>query len=60
MLKTNTKAPDFKLPSTSKDKYSLKDSLVNMSLFIFIQKMTPQDAPSKPMILINYFLNLKN
>ena len=27
MLKTNTKAPDFKLPSTSKDKYSLKDSI---------------------------------
>ena len=60
MLKTNTKAPNFKLPSTSKDDYSLKDSSVIMLLFIFIQKMTLQDALSKQMILTNYYLNLKN
>ena len=27
MLKINTKAPNFILPSTSNEKYSLKDSL---------------------------------
>ena len=38
MLKTNTKAPDFKLPSTSKDKYSLKDSIGKHVVIYFYPK----------------------
>ena len=38
MLKTNTKAPDFKLSSTSKDKYSLKDSIGNYVVIYFYPK----------------------
>ena len=38
MLKTNTKAPDFKLPSTSKDKYSLKDSIGKYVVIYFYPK----------------------
>ena len=60
MLKTNTKAPTFNLNSTDGKIYSLKDSMVNMLYFIFIQKMTLQDAQLRLMILINYYLNLKN
>ena len=60
MLKTNTKAPTFNLNSTDGKIYSLKDSMVNMLYFIFILKMTLQDAQLRLMILINYYLNLKN
>ena len=59
-LKINTKAPNFKLPSTSKDNYSLKDSIGKYVVIIFIQKMTLRDARLKLMILINYSLNLRN
>ena len=38
MLKTNTKAPDFKLPSTSKNKYSLKDSIGKYVIIYFYLK----------------------
>ena len=38
MLKTNTKAPNFKLPSTSKDDYSLKDSIGNYVVIYFYPK----------------------
>ena len=38
MLKTNTKAPDLKLPSTSKDKYSLKDSIGKYVVIYFYPK----------------------
>ena len=38
MLKTNTKAPDFKLSSTSKDKYSLKDSIGKYVVIYFYPK----------------------
>ena len=38
MLKTNTKAPDFKLPATSKDKYSLKDSIGKYVVIYFYPK----------------------
>ena len=38
MLKTSTKAPDFKLPSTSKDKYSLKDSIGKYVVIYFYPK----------------------
>ena len=38
MLKTNTKAPDFKLPSTSKDHYSLKDSIGKFVVIYFYPK----------------------
>ena len=38
MLKTNTKAPDFKLPSTSQDKYSLKDSIGKFVVIYFYPK----------------------
>ena len=38
MLKTNTKAPDFNLPSTSKDKYSLKDSIGKYVVIYFYPK----------------------
>ena len=38
MLKNNTKAPDFKLPSTSKDKYSLKDSIGKYVVIYFYPK----------------------
>ena len=38
MLKTNTKAPDFKLPSTLKDKYSLKDSIGKYVVIYFYPK----------------------
>ena len=37
-LKVNTKAPDFKLPSTSKDKYSLKDSIGKYVVIYFYPK----------------------
>ena len=60
MLKINTKAPTFNLNSTDGKIYSLKDSMVNMLYFIFILKMTLQDAQLRLMILINYYLNLKN
>ena len=35
---TETKAPDFKLPSTSKDKYSLKDSIGKYVVIYFYPK----------------------
>ena len=37
-LKISTKAPDFKLPSTSKDKYSLKDSIGKYVVIYFYPK----------------------
>ena len=37
-LKINTKAPDFKLPSTSKDKYSLNDSIGKYVVIYFYPK----------------------
>ena len=38
MLKINTKAPKFKLPSTSKDDYSLKDSIGKYVVIYFYPK----------------------
>ena len=38
MIKENTKAPDFKLPSTSKKDYSLKDSIGNYVIIYFYPK----------------------
>ena len=38
MLKINTKAPNFVLPSTSKKKYSLKDSLGKYVVIYFYPK----------------------
>ena len=38
MLKTNTKAPIFKLPSTSRDNYSLKDSIGKYVVIYFYPK----------------------
>ncbi len=38
MLKNNTKAPNFILPSTSKEKYSLKDSLGKYVVIYFYPK----------------------
>jgi hypothetical protein len=58
-LKVNTKAPNFKLPSTSKDDYSLKIHLENMLSSIFIQRMIRQGALLRLMILINHYQNLK-
>ena len=37
-LKINTKAPDIKLPSTSKDKYSLNDSIGKYVVIYFYPK----------------------
>jgi peroxiredoxin Q/BCP len=37
-MKINTKAPDFKLPSTSKDIYSLKDSIGKYVVIYFYPK----------------------
>ena len=38
MLKEKTKAPNFKLPSTSKENYSLKDSIGNYVVVYFYPK----------------------
>ncbi len=38
MLKNNTKAPNFKLPSTSKEKYSLKNSIGKYIVIYFYPK----------------------
>ena len=38
MIKENTKAPIFKLPSTNKKEYSLKDSLGNYVIIYFYPK----------------------
>ena len=38
MLKINTKAPNFKLPSTSKDDYSIKNSKDKYIVMYFYQK----------------------
>ena len=38
MVKENTKAPDFNLPSTNKKNYSLKDSLGNYVIIYFYPK----------------------
>ena len=38
MIKENTKAPDFKLPSTSKKDYSLKDSIGKYVIIYFYPK----------------------
>ncbi len=38
MLKINTKAPDFILPSTSKENYSLKDSIGKFVVIYFYPK----------------------
>ena len=38
MLKINTKAPNFKLPSTSKDDYSLKNSIGKYIVIYFYPK----------------------
>ena len=38
MLKINTKAPNFKLPSTSKENYSLKDSIGKYVVIYFYPK----------------------
>ena len=38
MIKENTKAPDFKLPSTSKKDYSLQDSIGNYVIIYFYPK----------------------
>jgi peroxiredoxin Q/BCP len=38
MIKENTKAPIFKLPSTNKNEYSLKDSIGNYVIIYFYPK----------------------
>ena len=38
MIKENTKAPIFKLPSTNKKEYSLKDSIGNYVIIYFYPK----------------------
>ena len=38
MIKENTKAPIFKLPSTNKNEYSLKDSMGNYVIIYFYPK----------------------
>ena len=38
MIKENTKAPSFKLPSTNKKEYSLKDSIGNYVIIYFYPK----------------------
>ena len=38
MLKINTKAPNFKLPSTSKEDYALKDSIGKYVIIYFYPK----------------------
>jgi len=38
MLKINTKAPNFKLPSTSKDDYSIKNSIGKYIVIYFYPK----------------------
>ena len=60
MIKENTKAPLFKIPSTNKNEYSLKDSLGKYVVVYFIQRMIHRVVQLKRMILINFFLNLKN
>ena len=60
MLKINSKAPNFKLPSTSKGNYSLKDSIGKYVVIYFYPKDDTPDALLKLMILTNYYLNLKN
>ena len=42
MIKENTKAPFFKLPSTNKKEYSLKDSIGN---YVIIYFYTKDDTP---------------
>ena len=59
-MKINTKAPDFKLPSTAKDNYSLKDSVGKYVVIYFYPKDDTPGCTLKLMILTNYFLNLKN
>ena len=41
MIKENTKAPIFKLPSTNKKEYSLKDSIGNYVIIYFYPKDDP-------------------
>ena len=61
MLKINTKAPIFNLNSTDGKIYSLKDSMSKFVVhFTSIQKMTLQDVQLRLMILITYYLSLKN
>ena len=52
MLKINTKAPNFILPSTSKEKYSLKDSFGKYVVIYFYPK---DDTPGCTMIETNDF-----
>ena len=51
MIKENTKAPIFKLPSTNKSNYSLKDSIGKYVIIYFYPKQ---------MISTNWFQNSKN
>ena len=42
MLKPNTKAPNFKLPSTDNSIFELKKIKKKILFYIFIQKTIPQ------------------
>ena len=61
MLKINSKAPLFNLHSTNGEAYSLKNSLEKYVVLYFYPKDdTPGCTQLKLMILINYYLSLKN
>ena len=49
MIKENTKAPNFNLPSTTNKKYSLKDSLGKYLVLYFYPK---DDTPGLSLIHI--------
>jgi len=61
MLKVNTLTPKFDLKSTNDNFNSLKNSLGKyVFLYFYPKDDTPGCTQLKLMILINYYLSLKN
>ena len=60
MLKVDTIAPPLNLNSTNGSTYSLKDSIGKYIVLYFYPKMTHLAVQLRLIILINYYLNLKN
>ena len=60
MLKINTKAPNFKLPSTSKDDYSIKNSIGKYIVIYFYPKDDTPGCTIETNDFNKSLLNLKN
>lgn len=59
MLEIGTKAPDFELPDQNGVMHKLSDYAGKRLFYIFIQRITHRDAPSRHVVSRNDILSLR-